>query len=815
MAIVAGPSNRETASPSIHKFLIHFFVLTLAFFVSLPLSLGSSMESYIGWIPVQMIKTCSSGEFDLTRWIAAGPKDKIELLRTHPNPSITAKFDPEKKLLQIRILPDGKGMENLTLRVSPSSGPVIEGIFTVAIQPAPTAHIQYFGTGSENTVCVAGSFNQWNPSSSPLQKISENRWETFLSLPAGSHSYKLVIDGKWRLDPANPRKKMDGAGNQNSFLSLDPEPPCPVFYAERRDASDLMFATSPADAPMASVSALVEMPDGSSREIPAMPDVSGHWKVPIQNLPPLAWIRIMGIGADGAPAYPARARVGVDPKPGTDRHDDILYMALVDRMVDGDPSNNPQPDPKVEPPAQYFGGDLIGLRQLVEQGYFEKIGINTLWLSPVNQNPPTPFQEYKEPKRWYTGYHGYWPVSSTDVDPRFGGNDALDRLVKAAQAKNIRVLLDLVLAHVHKDHPIYQKHPDWFGSLTLPDGTQNLRRWDNETQFTTWFEPFLPRFNYNQPKACEFLIQNAADWAEKYRLDGFRLDAVKHIPPRFWSEFRSGLRNRLPRAGEDSFYLVGETFMDRQGINSFIGPNRLDGQFEFPLYDSLLATLGTQTTDFTVLEASASASDRVFGPESTISPLLGNHDKSRFLAYADGDLPDRNEPDESVVGWNKPPKVDHPSSYAKLRLAFTFVLTSPGAPMIYYGDEMGMTGAQDPDNRRMLSRLDQRTAQEKAVVDHVSKLNSLRTAHPSLRYGSRRSLHADQNTYAVVRAYMNDRVLILYNRSEKPQPLTLSVTPELPEGTLTDQLGGLPKTVISNGKIKLVLPPISSSLLVQ
>ena len=122
--------------------------------------------------------------------------------------------------------------------------------------------------------------------------------------------------------------------------------------------------------------------------------------------------------------------------------------------------------------------------------------------------------------------------------------------------------------------------------------------------------------------------------------------------------------------------------MDRKGINSFIGPNRLDGRFEFPLYDSLLATLGTQTEDFASLEASVMASDRIFGPETAMSPLLGNHDRSRFLAYADGDLPDLKEPDEFVIGWSKPPKVNHPTSYAKLRMAFTFLLTSSGVPMI-------------------------------------------------------------------------------------------------------------------------------------
>jgi glycosidase len=520
----------------------------------------------------------------------------------------------------------------------------------------------------------------------------------------------------------------------------------------------------------------------------------------------------MGVGPEGAPAFPARARVGENPPVGTDRHEQIMYFAFIDRLVDGDPSNNPKPDSKVEPPAQYLGGDLSGVKKLIDDGYFEKLGINTLWLSPVNQNPLPPYQEFKEPRRWYTGYHGYWPVSSTEVEPRFGGNQALTALAESAEKKKINVLLDLVLAHVHEEHPAFKQHPDWFGTLMLPDGTRNLRKWDNETQFTTWFEPFLPRFNYDTPGGT-FLIDNAVDWIKRFNLDGFRLDAVKHIPPKYWTAFRQGLRQNLPQSTQDSFYLVGETFMDRPGINSFIGPNRLDGQFEFPLYDTLLEVFGTGKEDFASLERSAAASDRVFGPETVMSPLLGNHDKSRFMAYADGDLPDPQEPDEFVVGWTKPPKVDKESSYEKLKLAFTFVLTTPGAPTIYYGDEIGMTGAQDPDNRRMFPDPAKLTPAEKSVQDHVSKLNALRTKHPAIRYGSRRAVKAGQDQYAVVRAYLQDRVLVLYNRSEKAARLQLNVAPEISNGPLRDQLGTLQEVTVKNGFLEVNLPARSVSYL--
>ncbi len=771
--------------------------------------------AFIGWIPVQTIPSTSPTEFDLSRWLDPGAKGNVELVRPEPLEKTEVTLDAARLRLRVHPSPETCGLENLILRVVPAEGPALEGVLTLAIQTSPTAQFRFYGTGSEKSVCVAGLFNSWNASATPLKKTTPNLWELSLPLPLGSHPYKLVVDGQWRLDPANPEKTSDGGGPQNSVCKVTPaKGPAPVLLAASRSPGELTFAVHPVSWEAKSFSSIVEFPDGTSKQIPVEPAGEGKWKVKTATLPEAAWIRFMAIDAKGTPAFPARARAGSDPAPGTDRHDHIIYFAFIDRLIDGDPSNNPKPDPKVEPQAQYYGGDLAGVRRLIEEGYFEKLGVNTLWLSPVNQNPLASFQEYKEPRRWYTGYHGYWPDSSTEVEKRFGGNEALTALVQSARPRGLHILLDLVLAHVHQDHPIFKEHPDWFGSLTLPDGTRNLRKWDNETQFTTWFEPFLPRFNYDNPQASSFLIENAVDWVKRFDLDGFRLDAVKHIPPNFWTSFREGLREKLPAAQKDSFYLVGETFMDRSGINSFIGPNRLDGQFEFPLYDSILATFGMGTGNFADLEASAASSDRVFGPETTMSPLLGNHDKSRFLAYADGDLPDPKEADEAVVGWTKPPKVDHPSSYAKLRLAFTFVLTSPGVPTIYYGDEVGMTGAQDPDNRRMFPDLTKLSKEEQKVQEHVSKLNAFRTAHPAIRYGSRRAIVTDKDTYAVVRAYPGDRVLIVYNRSDKSRKLELEVSPELSDGSLIDSLGIVQKAEVKNGKLSIELPPFSSSLLI-
>jgi len=124
-----------------------------------------------------------------------------------------------------------------------------------------------------------------------------------------------------------------------------------------------------------------------------------------------------------------------------------------------------------------------------------------------------------------------------------------------------------------------------------------------------------------------------------------------------------------------------------------------------------------------------------------------------------------------------------------------------------------MTGAQDPDNRRMFPDLAKLTPAEKSVQDHVAKLNALRTKHPAIRYGSRRAVKADQDQYAVVRTYLNDRVLILYNRSEKPAKLELNLGPEFSDGSLRDHLGVVQSAEVKNGFLTVTLPALSTAYL--
>jgi glycosidase len=346
----------------------------------------------------------------------------------------------------------------------------------------------------------------------------------------------------------------------------------------------------------------------------------------------------------------------------------------------------------------------------------------------------------------------------------------------------------------------------------LPDGTKNLRRWDDH-QFTTWFEEWLPGFDFDNPEAVKFLIANAVDFATRFNLDGYRLDAVKHIKRSFWWRYRTALRMAVDPGRKTPLYNVGETFMDREGIMSFVGPNMLDGQFDFPLYDTIIDVFAKQKSGMDELERSLTASETIYGKETLMSPLLGNHDKARFMAYADGDLPDPEISDEEEVGWAKPPKVDNPAAYEKLKLGLTFVLSVDGVPMIYYGDEIGMSGAGDPDNRRMMPWDGSVTEAENSVREHFSKVAAVRHKHPALRYGSRRPLVAEGDRYAFVRAHLGDSVLAVWNRGPNQTEFAVEPGPEMPDGSYEDALSGQ-VIEVKDGRSTFKLDPMKSALFV-
>jgi glycosidase len=508
----------------------------------------------------------------------------------------------------------------------------------------------------------------------------------------------------------------------------------------------------------------------------------------------------------------------VDGKPaGTNNapvtwQDGILYSIMIDRFNDGDPANtHPVDHPELSPKANFMGGDLQGIIDKLKEGYFDSLGINTLWISPVNQNTPNAYQEWPEPHRYFSAYHGYWPIHHQKVDERFGNLQLLKDLVATAHEKGIRVLLDFVANHTHIDHPFFKEHRDWYGVLELPDGRKNIRFWD-EYRLTTWFEPFLPSFDYpGSEEALQTMTDNAVWWLKEADLDGFRHDAVKHIPNRFWRELTRKIKKEIDISNERKTYQIGETFGSYDLISSYVNNGQLDAQFNFNLFFTARQIFLTPEASFQILADELQKTFSVYGMSHLMGNLMDSHDQLRYMAYSDGDI-SPGDGNTAEIGWDNPPQVNHEESYRKALLYLAYEFTIPGVPTLYYGDEIGMTGAGDPDNRRMMRFDADLKPGEKRMLQEVKKLVQLRRRHSALRYGDFQTLYADESCFAYLRSDFNERILAALNKSEQPQTIEIHLPPFYRAEKARDLISG-GDTFVNDYRVSLVLPANGWSVL--
>lgn len=650
-------------------------------------------------------------------------------------------------------------------------------------------------------VYLFGQFNSWNRQNIPMTKTQEGIFEVEIPLDPGRYEYKFFVDAKEIIDSLNPVYVPNGMGDYNSVIVIKQPAEDKVYLhnlrleaTENHLFTDYFFESGKKTdvVKRSEVAALLNnylLPESrisiarnTIRIMLDKKDLSGDHTLRVAvskdgNLTNFQTLMLL----DGVPVSQVGKRTN---------HDNIIYSIMIDRFYDGDTTiNNPVQHPELSYKANYQGGDLQGIINKIEEGYFDKLGVNTFWISPIVDNTNNAFQEYPAPHRYFTGYHGYWPVSSTEVEEKFGTMELAKELVKKADDNGIEILLDFVANHVHEEHPLWKTARDWFGKLELPDGKLNLRLWD-EQRLTTWFEPYMPSFDYEgSQEALEFMTDNAVWWLKETGAHGFRHDAVKHVPNSFWRTLTRKIKEEIEVPNNTKVYQIGETFGGFDLIRSYVNNGQLSSQFNFNLYDVALPVFLYPENSFEMLDLTMTKTFQVYGVNHLMGNLADSHDKNRYMAYADGDL-ELNSSEAIEIGWTNPPQVDNLSSYDKLKIHLAYILTIPGVPVIYYGDEIGMTGAADPDNRRMMRFGNDLNSYEKQTLEDVSKLIHTRRNHSALRYGDFYTLQADKNIYAYLRSDMNERILTVINKSEDRQIVNLKFPKEYKLSKATDLISG-------------------------
>ena len=511
-------------------------------------------------------------------------------------------------------------------------------------------------------------------------------------------------------------------------------------------------------------------------------------ELPCMNFAGRSFIRIYAM-ADGfnyndllIPLEDMRPIVSTDRLNRHDNQAQVLYSLMLDRFENGNTENDkPLNSVEVLSIVDYFGGDIKGLENKINEGFFDSLGVTTIWVSPITQNPYDAWGYYtftseKDCKYLdrngnvpqytkFSGYHGYWPIYVTKVDERFGTGEELHSMLNSAHGHNLNVVLDYVANHMHINSPTLREHPDWVTDSILPDGRLNFELWD-EQRLTTWFDRHIPTLDLEREEVYQPMTDSALYWLENFEFDGFRHDACKHIPECYWRTFTKKMKTRF---ADRHLWMIGETYGSAELIGSYVKTGMLDAQFDFNVYytivDALVRPQGDMREVAKVLEESMAA----YGAHHTMGNISGNHDNARFISLAGGAV--SFDEDTKAAGWSRQVGVgDADVAYPKALLLQVLNFTIPGVPCIYQGDEYAEPGGNDPDNRKPL-RYERLTDREKEFRRNIQELSLLRHSSMPLLYGDYRLLEATEDVLCFERVYMGEKVVVAVNKSQ--QPITL------------------------------------------
>ncbi len=649
-------------------------------------------------------------------------------------------------------------------------------------------------------VAVAGEWNAFSATATPMVDAGGGVFRAEVNLAPGDYGYKFVVDGSdWQLDPAAIARRYVNS-TENSLVTVG-DCEAPTLRVARSSATadgalelDVQYVddASRRGANPSSVRVTMSpaaLPSGAT----TFDAATGMIRVRARGLAATKYtLRVNASSTSGRAADELVVPMWVE-RDAYQWGDGPLYFVFTDRFRNGDPTNDGRVG-GIAPIADWNGGDFAGVTAALRDGYFDRLGVKALWLSPVNSN--THASGRGSDGRNYGGYHGYWVNQARQTDSHWGSLDELRALNAEAHRHGIRVLYDLVHNQLHREHPYFRDHQrdGWFNG----DGScvcgGSMCSWDDRA-VDCWFTDYLPDVNWGNTPVAQAMLGDAWWWLTETDADGFRVDAVKHMNYLSTTNLRA-MMDRF-EVGNARAYTVGETFTGADGhdlVRRYVGRGALHAQFDFPLFWSIRGAFAQSGGTMGDLENAVQASERAFG-DAPMSPFLGNHDVTRFLSEAAGQIVG----DSRELGYNAPPPPpDRDEPYERMALAWTFTLTQRGVPLIYYGDEMGLPGAADPDNRRMMRFGDALNAREQRLLRHVQTVGTLRSTHAGLRRGARRALHTDGDGYVYARGLGADVAIVAINRGTTMRTVSVRIPAELnvSDGTtLRDALGGASVTV--------------------
>ncbi|MFC0237906.1 glycoside hydrolase family 13 protein [Fictibacillus phosphorivorans] len=417
--------------------------------------------------------------------------------------------------------------------------------------------------------------------------------------------------------------------------------------------------------------------------------------------------------------------------------DTVWYQIFPERFANGDTSNDPEgslPWASEEPKFNnFFGGDFQGVIDHID--HLVKLGVTGIYFTPI----------FKAKSN-----HKYDTIDYLEIDPQFGDKETFKQLVKVCHENGIKVMLDAVFNHSGYYFKPFQdvlqnqensSYKNWFHLREFPIQTEPRPNYD-----TFAFEKAMPKLNTENPEVREYLLKVARYWVEEFDIDGWRLDVANEVDHSFWREFRTAVKSVKPDA-----YILGEIWHDSM---NWLQGDQFDAVMNYPFTNAALDFVAKETIDAKVFAEKMTAVLHMY-PENVNEAafnLLGSHDTKRVLTFCD-------------------------ENKDKMKLLFLLMLTFKGTPCIYYGDEIGMTGGNDPGCRKCMEWDENK--QDLDLFEHIQSLLTLRQVHKVLANdGEMKFIKVNEKTLVYERSSNEENVWILLNAGEESADLSI----DIPEG---------------------------------
>lgn len=455
-----------------------------------------------------------------------------------------------------------------------------------------------------------------------------------------------------------------------------------------------------------------------------------------------------------------------------DWDESVIYFMVTDRFFDGNESNNTASGAKTygkDNAGLYHGGDFAGITQKLD--YLEDLGINTIWITPIVENIPgvTVTDTGKEDVPYNAAYHGYWASDFTKLNPTLGTEEEFQTLIDQAHSRGIRIMVDIVVNHAGYDTE--------FGNM-IRSGDDVVSGSDQKDSLSN-----LPDFRTEDPAVSAQLVEWQTQWVKDFGIDYFRVDTVKHVENDTWAELKNALTETDP-----NFKMIGEYAGGGYASNgNTLGTGEMDSDLDFDFNDQAANFVkGNISSVENFLASRNSALNNTY----MTGQFLGSHDEDGFKQkLLDGGMKEDAATAASMV-------------------AASLQITAKGQPVIYYGEEIGLTGLNNYPYQTNRYDFDwSMVNNDNKTYQHYKKMLSIRNAYTDVfARGDRKTILAsDENGYDIVsRSYKGTKLYVGLNIKDVAQTVEIPVSEN--NGTVLKDLYSGKTYTVSNGKIKVIIP---------